>query len=160
MGFTVENKQYSVVKFIFIDPFTANDMLQVLEILTKLLDTKKPFAFFVDTRTSHVPPLNAGSSLLTWMRSNKHRIKDLLLGSCVILGNTITNNIISKLLKGVFKIQPTVSPNLLTTNYDIGEKFVTDIMKTHFKINSIGSLSGNPIGSPIGPETTIQSEHQ
>ena len=131
MPFTVDNKPYSVVKFVFSEPFTSGDMTKVLGILSKLLDIGKPFSFVVDTRTANVPPINASTMLISWMRENKARIKTVLLSSCVVIGNTVASNLVKNLLTAAFKIQPTVSPNLITVKYEEGEKFVEDIMKKH-----------------------------
>lgn len=137
MGFTVENKisnqQYALVKFIFSEPFTTEDMTKVLAILTALLDTNKPFAFYVDTRNANNPPLNAASSLLGWLRKNKQRFKKQLICSCVVFGNTITNNLVSKLLNGVFMIQPPVSPNKLTNNMELAEKWINEKINDFLK---------------------------
>lgn len=132
MGFTVENKSNSVVKFVFEHPFTKENMIKVLEILTKLLDIGKPFAFIVDTSKAQVPPLDAAKLLRSWMETNRPRIKTTLLASCIVIGTSTYAMIVRKFLIGVFTIQPTVSPNLITPNYSEGEKFVGDIMKQHF----------------------------
>jgi hypothetical protein len=137
MGFTVENKEsnehYALVKFIFSEPFTAEDMTKILAILTSLLDRKKPFAFYVDTRNANNPPFNAASSLLQWLKANKHRFKKQLICSSVIFGNTITNNLVSKLLNGVFMIQPPVSPNKLTNDINAAEKWIQEQIKDYLK---------------------------
>jgi hypothetical protein len=133
MGFTVQNKEsnehHALVKFIFSEPFTAEDMTKVLAILTNLLDLNKPFAFYVDTRNANTPPFNAASSLLQWLKKNKQRFKKQLICSSVIFGNTITNNLVSKLLNGVFMIQPPVSPNKLTNNINEAEKWIQEKIK-------------------------------
>jgi len=128
MGFTVENKEsndhYALVKFVFNEPFTSDDMTKVLKILSNLLDLNKPFAFYVDTRRANHPPFNAASSLLHWLKANKLRFKKQLICSAVIFGNTITNNLVSKLLNGVFMIHPPVSPNKLTSDLTLAEKWI------------------------------------
>jgi hypothetical protein len=135
MGFTVENKEnnekYGLVKFVFNEPFTSDDMIKVLAILSSLLDSKKPFAFYVDTRTANSPPLNAASMLLKWLKANKFRFKKQLICSSVIFGNTVTNNLVSKLLNGVFMIQPPVSPNKLTNNLEQAEKWISEKIKEY-----------------------------
>ena len=124
MGFTKENKPNHIVKFVFNEPFTSSDMTELLQILSSLLDTNIPFAFFVDTRIANKPPFNAASVLLKWMVANKYRFKKGLICSVVLFGSSVTNNIVSKLLKGVFLIQPTVSPNLLTSNSEEAERWI------------------------------------
>lgn len=141
MGFTVENKEsnehYALVKFVFNEPFTSDDMTKVLGILTNILDLKKPFAFYVDTRSANNPPFNAASSLLHWMKTNKHRFKKQLICSAVVFGNTLTNNLVSKLLNGVFTIQPPVSPNKLTTDVNLAEKWIAERIKDFLKTQTI-----------------------
>ncbi len=138
MGFTVENKesneQYALVKFVFSEPFTSDDMTKVLAILSNLLDFKKPFAFYVDTRNANTPPFNAGSSLLQWLKTNKTRFKKQLICSAVVFGNTITNNLVSKLLNGVFMIQPPVSPNKLTNDINQAEKWISEKIIGYLRI--------------------------
>jgi len=133
MGFTVENKEsnehYALVKFVFTEPFTSDDMSRVLVILTNLLDLKKPFAFYVDTRNANKPPFNAASSLLKWLKLNKPRFKKQLICSAVVFGNTVTNNLVSKLLNGVFMIQPPVSPNKLSNDLIGTEKWIDEKIK-------------------------------
>jgi hypothetical protein len=135
MGFTVQNKEsnehYALVKFVFSEPFIAEDMTKVLSILTNLLDLKKSFAFYVDTRNANTPPFNAASSLLQWLKTNKYRFKKQLICSAVIFGNTVTNNLVSKLLNGVFMIQPPVSPNKLTNDINAAEKWIAERIKNY-----------------------------
>jgi hypothetical protein len=137
MGFSVENKEsnehYALVKFVFSEPFTAEDMTKVLAILTSLLDLKKPFAFYVDTRNANTPPFNAGSSLLNWLKINKERFKKQLICSAVIFGNTITNNLVNRLLNGVFMIQKPISPNKLSADLPLVEKWIQEKIKEFLK---------------------------
>ncbi len=137
MGFEVKNKEtnerYGIVKFIFTEPFNTEDMKKVLEILTSLLDLKKPFAFYVDTRNANRPPLNAASILLHWLKANKLRFKKQLICSAVVFGNTMSNNLVSKLLKTVFVIHPPVSPNLLSSDMDVSEKWINEKIKDFFE---------------------------
>lgn len=144
MGFTVENKvnnsTYGLVKFVFTEPFTSDDFTKVLGILTSLLDTKKPFAFYVDTTHAKSPPLNSATSLIHWLKSNKSRFKKQLICSSVVFGNTVTNNLVSKLLNGVFTIQPPVSPNKLTNNLELAEKWIDEKIKEFLKIEMLKSL--------------------
>ncbi len=130
MGFSVENKEsnerYAIVKLIFSEPFTSKDMIKVLALLTNLLDLKKPFVFYVDTRIANKPPFNAASSLLHWLRTNKDRFKKQLICTAVVFGNSVTNSLVSKLLNGVFMIHPPVSPNRLSTDLALTEKWIQE----------------------------------
>lgn len=141
MGFTVENKEsneyYALVKFVFSEPFTQDDMTKVLTILTSLLDLKKPFAFYVDTRNANNPPPDTATSLIRWMRANRERFKTQLICSAVVFGNTITNNLVKTLLNGVFAVQPTVSPNKLTTDVKLAEKWIDEHIKQFRKTQTI-----------------------
>jgi hypothetical protein len=133
MGFTLENKQnkeqYGLVKFVFNEPFGSDDMTNVLGILSNLLDLKKTFGFYVDSRNANTPPFNAASKLLQWLKINKTRFKKQLICSAVIYGNTVTNNLLSKLLNGVFMIQPPVRPNKLTNDIEQAEKWIDEKIK-------------------------------
>ena len=77
------------------------------------------------------------SSLLNWMKTNKYRFKKQLICSAVVFGNTITNNLVSKLLTGVFTIQPPVSPNKLTTDANLAEKWISERIKDFLKSQTI-----------------------
>ena len=55
----------------------------------------------------------------------------------MIFGNTVTNNLVSKLLNGVFMIQPPVSPNKLTNDMAIAEKWIHDRIKDYLLQNKI-----------------------
>src|SRR5690606_29738645 len=102
-------------------------------ILTRLLDTKKPFAFYVNTIKANKPPFDAASKLLHWMRANKTRFKDTLICSVIVYGNTLTNNLVSKLLQGVFAIQPPVSPNKITNSEILADKWIDEKIKDFLK---------------------------
>jgi hypothetical protein len=129
MPFTVENEENSIVKFTYSDPFTLDDMKKVLLLLTKLLEKKKSFAFYIDTINANRPPLQAAPLLIKWLRDNRAESKKYIICSCVIMGGSTTSIIVKNLLQGVFKIQPTIAPNLLTINHDKGVKWVNDKVK-------------------------------
>ncbi len=131
MPFSAENKENSVVKLIFTEPFTSDDMKKVLAIFTKILEKKKPFALYVDTRTANRPPLDAATMLIRWMRANRALSKQYLICTAVVFGNTTANIFVKNLIQGVFKIQPTVSPNLLTIDYDKCVKWINDKVKNY-----------------------------
>jgi hypothetical protein len=126
MPFTVENVEHSVVKFVFTDPMTSKEIDQVLGILDRLLDSKKRFSFYIDSRKASNPPLNGTMGLIKWLKENKSRMKQTLMSSAVIINSTIASNF----LKNVFTLQPMDSPNLMTSSYEEGKKFVIDINKS------------------------------
>lgn len=137
MGFKVEHKEnnqrYGLIKFIFEEPFVTEDMNKVLAIISGLLDVKKPFAFYMDTRGANNPPLNAAAILIKWMKANRSRFKEYLICSAVIYNNTLTNNVVSKLMNGVFVIQPPVCPNKLSSNMDGAEKWMNEKIQEYVK---------------------------
>jgi len=125
MPFTVANIEHSVVKFVFTDPVTSNELDKILGILDCLLDTKKKFSFYIDSRKANSPPINATINLIKWLKQNKARMKETLLSSAVVISSSFASNF----LKHVFTVQPMDSPNLITTNYDEAKRFVSDINK-------------------------------
>ena len=135
MPFTVENEENSIVKFTFQEPFTSDCMKKVLVLFTKLLEKKKPFAVYIDTRTANRPPINAATMLITWMRANRAACKLFLICTAVIFNNTSTNIMAKNMIQGVFKIQPTVSPNLLTVDYTKGVNWVKNKVNIYSSTN-------------------------
>ncbi len=131
--FEVQNIPNNIVKFVFIDPFTTEDMKKVLALIKSLLEKEKLFAFYVDSSNANNPPTEAASLLLKWMRSNRESCKKYLICSCVVIKNSATNIIIKKLLTGVFTIQPTAAPNLITVDQNAGMKWVNDKIQARIK---------------------------
>lgn len=137
MGFTVENKitneKYAVVMFVFSDPFTYNDMTKVLNILTALLASSKPFAFYIDSRNTSSPPLNTAPTLIKWLKFNKTLFKQYLICSSIVMGNSMSTGILTSLLNGVFTLQPPVSPNKLSTDIKVTETWIEEKVNDYFK---------------------------
>ncbi len=145
MPFSAENKENSVVKLTFNEPFSSEDMKKVLMIFTKILEKKKPFALYVDTRNANRPPLDAATMLIRWMRANRSLSKQYLICTAVVFGNTTANIFAKNLIQGVFKIQPTVSPNLLTVDYDKCVKWVNEKVKNYSSEQSIEAVNEDDI---------------
>jgi hypothetical protein len=141
MPFDVENEDNSIVKFTFretpANKFSSDDMKKVLAIFTKLLERKKPFALYVDTRLANRPPLDAATMMIRWMRANRALSKQYLICTAVVFSNTTANIVAKNLIQGVFKIQPTVSPNLLTVDYDRCVKWIKDKVNEYAKIKNM-----------------------
>lgn len=131
MGFEIDNEiitdKYTLVKFTFDSNFTIIDFEKFLGILSKLLDisekNNKPFGFYVDARNAKMAPLNSATKLSNWMKKEKPRIKEkkMLKATAVCFNDKYP--FLVKLLKGVFKIYPTVSPNTLTSNITVAKEF-------------------------------------
>ena len=129
MPFTVENKEYSVIKFTINETVIQDDLTKILGLISRVFETKKPFSFMVhiDIHTNPAPSTvpSMVKYLVNWMKSNHDNIVKHLLSTALIIKSQVMVNIVN----GVFKLQPTIKPNLITTDYEKGEKFVMDIMK-------------------------------
>jgi len=134
MPFSLENKPQSIIKFVINDPFNIDDLKKILSIISHVLSTKKPFSFYVDCiNLTSLPSAEMSKYLILWMRESKEKLLQTLQGSAIIISNQTFANI----LNGVFKLQPLVKPNLICTDINKGEKFVTDIMTNYFKKTKI-----------------------
>jgi hypothetical protein len=137
MGFIIENEENSIIKFVLKNPFNHEDLKKFLGILSSLLDiaekdATKAFAFYVDTRDVTLSA-ELAKGLIFWMKKNRPRIKNNLIATAVIVRGTI----IASLLSGVFKLQPPVSPNIITTNIDKAKLFInTKINETILSANT------------------------
>ena len=118
-----------VLKLVFEDPFTDEDMKKVLALISKFLEKKKLFCLYVDIRKANRPPRDAAIMLIQWMKENKPLFKQYLICSAVILNNSTTNIVIKNLLTGAFKIQPPAAPNKIFTNFDKGILWISDKIK-------------------------------
>jgi hypothetical protein len=135
MPFTVENKEFSVIKFAIVDTINLEEVTKILGLISKIFEIKKPFSFFVTIDLKETPsPIVMGSILkylVNWMKSNRSNIVKTLQGSAI----SFKSQIVSNFMAGVFKIQPTIKPNLITSNPVKAENFVTDIMKKYSQIS-------------------------
>jgi hypothetical protein len=129
--FEIINEGNSTIKFIFIEPFTTEDMKKVLALILKVLEKQKPIAIYVDARKANRPPSSAASMLLQWMRENKEIFKKYLICTAVVFSNSNTNILIKNLLMGVFKIQKPAAPNCLFTDYEKCVKWVKNKVEEH-----------------------------
>lgn len=131
--FTIENKEFSVIKITIISSFTEDDLNKILGILSRIFETKKQFSFFVEMKIKSNPSSSVIASmtktLVSWMKSNRENIIKYLNGSAII----IKSEAFAKIINGVFAIHPTIKPNLITTDNEKGEEFVTNIMKEILK---------------------------
>lgn len=131
--FEVINEGDSTIKFVFLEPFTTEDMKKVLALILKVLEKQKPAAIYVDARKANRPPSSAASMLLQWMKAHKEIFKKYLICTAVIFSNSTTNIVIKNMLMGVFKIQKPASPNCLFTDFEKGVIWVKTKVKEHKK---------------------------
>jgi len=133
MPFIVENKELSVIKFTVTGSLTLDELKKILGILTRVLGTKKPFAFYVDCNFTESPReiIELTKYLITWMKESHQDIINYLQCSSLI----IKSNIVAGIFNTVFKMRGPVKPNYITTNYKLGEDFVLDKMRIYFKEN-------------------------
>lgn len=124
-----------VIKLVFEDPFTDEDMKKLLSLISKFLEKKKLFCFYADIRKASRPPRNTTIMLIQWMKENKQLFKQYLICSAVILSNSTTNIVVKNLLTGAFKIQPPASPNKIFTNFDKGMLWINEKIKEYVTIN-------------------------
>lgn len=144
MPFTIENKEFRVIKINFVDPLLFEDFQKLLELITRIFKKKQPFAFYVHCNfKSNVSPIQSAQVtkyLLDWLRSSESDIINYLQGTAVIF----KSESVSDLLKGVFALKAPKKPMLITTEYDKGKNFVTDIMKRSY---SLSTRSDSYLGS-------------
>jgi len=131
--FTAENKEYSIIKFVISDTFSLEELIRLLGLISRVFEIKKPFSFFVHINLNTMPSPKELLSILkyqvSWMKSNQDNIINILQSSSIIINSSLVANFLTE----IFKIKPTIKPNLITNDYDEGEKFVTDIMKKLLK---------------------------
>ncbi len=131
MPFTIQNKEHSVIKIGVIGTITLEELKKILAVLTRVFESKKPFAFFVHCNFNEVPSESTSiiKYLISWMKESHPHIIAHLQGSSLIL----KNETIVKVFNGIFKIKAPVKPNLITTDAAKAEQFVMDIMKNYLK---------------------------
>jgi hypothetical protein len=103
MPFTVENKGNSIIKVDVVGTIDINELKKILTLLTKVFETKKPFAFIVNCNFTEVPSelTLVTKTLVSWMISSEQDIKDYLKGSSIVLKSTVLKNVFN----GIFKIR-------------------------------------------------------
>ncbi len=122
-GFNVEKIPYpkfDMIIFTIKKSISDKDFVKFLDLLDKLLNTKKPFTLLVDTRQCSGVPIKASIMLISWMKKRKPDIPGVLLGSTVV----INSQIIVGLVNSAFKIQKPTSPNLMTNDYNKSKAFL------------------------------------
>ena len=131
MPFSIENKEFSVIKITVVGTITLDELKKILGVLTRVFQTKKHFAFYVHCNFTEVPSdiTQLTKYLISWMKESHHDLINYLQASSLI----VKSDVIATVINGVFKLQPTVKPNYITTNYKLGEQFVFEIMKKFSK---------------------------
>ena len=119
-------EENNYIKFVLTDTVTYQEIEKLLLTLKKLLNKPKPFAFLLDGRNVKEFPgsFKTGYSIIDWMGSNKDKIPDKLLGSAIILNNSV----IIDILNWVFYYQTPVSPNIITGDLKEGEEFIDKLL--------------------------------
>jgi hypothetical protein len=125
--FTIENKDFSVIKITVIGSLTLDELKKILGVLTKVFQRKKHFAFYVYCNFTEVPSElpQLTRFLISWMKETHNDIINYLECSSLIL----KSEIVVAAVNAVFKIQTPAKPNYVTTDYKLGEEFVFDKMK-------------------------------
>jgi len=113
-----------IFKFIFESKFTDEEFNKFLTILDRALTNKEKFVLYVDARKCSIVQAKSSVSLILWMKQRKNDVAGVLLGSTVIF----SSGIVISLVKQAFKIQQPVSPNFLTKDPILGDKFLRDII--------------------------------
>lgn len=122
MGFSFEFKN-GIVTFILKGTVSLDEIVEILAIINKLFDKKKPFVFIVDTRPSTgIPPMSAGITIVKWMIKSRQKIIETLDASAIVFKDPK----VSALLKWVFTKQKPAKPNFVTTDIDKAIKFVKE----------------------------------
>ena len=102
------------------------------EIIEGMLLRKKPFIFLLDCRkVKNFSVLNEGIMILNWLKKNKIELRKYLKGSTIVM----ESKIITDILNWVFKIQPPVTPNLITRDIEEGKLFLEDYIPKELKSN-------------------------
>jgi hypothetical protein len=124
-NFTCEQETSLVYKFTFSKEFNDEDFRKFLGILTRFLELKKPFSFYVDATAASIAPLNIAMNLINWMKKSKPIIKSekkFIGGAVVLKSKTITN-----VLTTVLKVQKPICPVKITTDMDSVKQFIKKI---------------------------------
>lgn len=131
MPFTIENKEFSVIKITVVGTLTLDELKKILGVLTRVFQTKKHFAFYVYCNFTEVPSELAQLTkyLVSWMKATHDDIVNYLECSSLIL----KSDLVVAAVNAVFKIQSPAKPNYVTTDYKLGEEFVFDTMKKFLK---------------------------
>lgn len=127
MGFKIKKYTFTLEEVVFIhisleNKITENDLTGILDILQEYLDDGCPFGFMVDsTKCTDVPFVTGGNTIIHWMKKNKQKIPNCLLGSVILTQNMIIRNILSF----VFSVRKPMSPNKVTKNINKGIEFLS-----------------------------------
>lgn len=105
-----------------IGTMSMKELSEVLGIVTKLLEKKRPFSFVVDSSESNGIPLKAGLTIIAWMKKSKPMIIETLAASAIVFKNPK----IATLLQWVFTRQKPAKPNLVTTDFEEALKFTSE----------------------------------
>jgi hypothetical protein len=70
MPFSIENKEYSVIKISVVGTLTLEELKKILGVLTRVFHAKKNFAFYVHCNFSETPTeiTQMTKYLINWMK--------------------------------------------------------------------------------------------
>jgi hypothetical protein len=124
-----------IIKFTVIGDMSIEDMKKMIGLVLQFLEKKKPFSFYADVKKMNMPPKEATSVLLSFMRENKQLFKEYLVCSSVLLNDSATGIILKNLFNGIFKIQPPSAPNRIFTDLSKLEEWISKKIdeSTHLK---------------------------
>jgi hypothetical protein len=129
--FTIENKEFSIIKITVIENLTLGELKKILAVLTRVFQTKKHFAFYVHCNFTEVPSeiTQLTKYLISWMKATHDDIINYLECSSLIL----KSDLVVAAVNTVFKVRSPAKPNFVTTDYKSGEEFVFNTMKKFLK---------------------------
>jgi hypothetical protein len=106
-----------------LETICKTDIIELLALMTKLLNDKKPFTLLADTTgTTNGIEFSYAMLIINWMKANRPLIKDTLLCTTIV----IKSKTIASIFNFIFsKIKP-VAPNLITTDINVAKKFIQE----------------------------------
>lgn len=132
-----------IVKFTVSNDLTIDDMKKIIGLVIQFLEKKKPFAFYADIKKMNVPPKEATSILISFMRENKQLFKSYLICSSLLLNDSTTGIILKNLFNGIFKIQPPSVPNKIFTNLTKLEEWIKKKITESIHLQQCQTLETN-----------------
>ncbi len=102
---------------------TLDQFREFLGKLEELIHSQNPFSLFIDTSQIVNMGIKFVTPTVTWLKTNRPQIAGVLMASAIY----IENDFIRGLLQMVFKLQPPVSPNLITNDAQKAADFLENI---------------------------------
>lgn len=131
------------VKFTVIGDLSIEDMKKMTGLIIQFLEKKKKFSFYADVKGMNIPPKEATSILLNFMKNNKQLFKEYLVCSSLLLNDSATGIILKNLFNGVFKIQVPSAPNKIFTDLSKLEKWIEKKIEESVHLQESYTLEAN-----------------